>query len=218
MMMLRAHDVRPIRLTAGKRNSCGLIIRVQVACDHAGAKLVELLKIRQALLIVRQRARVLQIADVRREYRLPAPQQAEGVLELAAHGQHRRSVLKAGRQCQRGGSESPPAAHDARACSRQPDDRVIDTPRDLPVVIQKVLRHVSEPLVRLFVVDNLRLLREIPAGEHDRPVHAPQQQVMQRRVGQHETERPNTRSHRFCDGRTVKAVSALEQYDGCFRA
>jgi len=45
------------------------------------------------------------------------------------------------------------------------------------------------------IVSALRLLREIAAGHDERPVHVPQQQMVQGCIGQHESERWMLRRH-----------------------
>ena len=47
------------------------------------------------------------------------------------------------------------------------------------------------------VVDALRLVGQIAAGQHDGPIDLAQQQVMQRRVRQHDAERAEAGRDRF---------------------
>ena len=62
------------------------------------------------------------------------------------------------------------------------------------------------------IVRALRLLREIAAGHDKRPVHVPQQQMVQGCIGQHDSERRMSRRHRL--GHATGAGGRQNHYRG----
>ena len=66
--------------------------------------------------------------------------------------------------------------------------RVIDTVDDRAIVQQLAVGNLVQALERILVLGALRFFREIAGGQHDRAAEATHQQVMQGRVGQHETQ------------------------------
>src|ERR1700730_15689244 len=64
----------------------------------------------------------------------------------------------------------------------------------------------------ILIVRALWLLREIAAGHDKRPVNVPQQQMVQWRIGQHESESRVSRSHRL--GHALGAGGRQNHYRG----
>jgi hypothetical protein len=74
-----------------------------------------------------------------------------------------------------------PSAHDAR-------DRVVDPGLDRAVVQQEDVGDPREPLQRVVVAERDRLVADVAARQHERHAGVAEQQVVQRRVGEHHAQ------------------------------
>lgn len=133
---------------------------------------------------------VVHVADVRGEPGPAALAQAEGVLQVTADGER-----GADRQREGDRQRSVPA----RTADREllavadPHHRVVARDVDRAVVGQPGVGERGEPDQRLGVVGDDRLAREVAAGQHQQPgagrvAGQAEQQVVQRRVGQHHAQ------------------------------
>ena len=134
-----------------------------------------------------QRLVVLQVAHV-----MPDP-------GAAALGERER-VLELGAAREQAAARSRPAAGSSRARNRASaaapaggprptrDDGVVGARLDRPVVEQEQVRDVRQPLAGVLVAVRDRLVGDVAAGQHERRAGVGQQQVMERRVGQHHAE------------------------------
>ena len=150
--------------------------------------------VRDAGPVVVEGARVFQIADMLRQDRGAVLHQTERGLQFAAGGKQIRCGCEPGRQRNGGGREASCTTQDARHTRHHAHHRVIDPGRDGAVMRKHAVRETAKPRQRLVIVGDLRLVREVAAGHHDRMVDVAQQQQMQRRGRQHEAERPQTRA------------------------
>ena len=80
-----------------------------------------------------------------------------------------------------------PSNHD-RAVVINAYDGVIDGPNDGPIVGQEQIGDTAKAVKRFVGLHTHWLVSQVATGAHDRPVNALEQQVMQRRVRQHDTE------------------------------
>ncbi len=125
----------------------------------------------------------------------PPARQAEGALELGAAGQE--GPLGREREVDRVRHPPPRAAdHDGRARRGRPHHRVVRARGDRAVVEQDEVGDAGQALQRVLVAVGDRLVRDVAAGHHQRPARVAQQQVVERRVGQHHAEVRRGRRHR----------------------
>ena len=161
----------------------------------SGDDVEEPLEVRDALAEGRQRLGVAQVADVVADPRARALGEAERALELGAARQHRRAArdgegLRRGHEPARAAQEGRSPAHDAR-------DGVVGARVDRPVVQQARRRRAgpgarSASSSRYAIGSSLTLPLVSTSGASG----VGEQQVVQRRVGEHHAElaRPG------CDG------------------
>ena len=119
---------------------------------------------------------------------LAGAQQAEGIPELAPHGQDGRRGLEArrGGNGRRGQTPCPPQGLGRPV--HEPHHRVIHPIEDVAVVEQEHIRQPGQALAGLVVGDALRLLAAVAAGHDQGPVPILEQEMVQGAVGEHETE------------------------------
>ena len=92
--------------------------------------------------------------------------------------------------------KTPRAAKHLRAIGPEADDRVVHRADDRPIVRQQQVRDRAETLLGVLDRNGHRLIREVSAGANDRPPQGRHQQMVQRRVGQHDAEIRIAGSHR----------------------
>jgi hypothetical protein len=141
-----------------------------------------------------------------RDDRLRIARKAEGVLEFAAHCQHRRRFGETRRQPQRSRRIATRATQHTRFALHDAGHRIVDPACDIAVVHQENIRNAAETRAGIRVVDARRLVAGIAACHHERRVDRLHQQAMQRRGRQHETQRAHSRRHAL--GATHSAPSA----------
>ena len=119
----------------------------------------------------------------------PSLQQAKGGLQLGPHGEHGGRILETGRQRERRWRVAPCAAQHARLARHNPRDAIVEAVHDIAVMHQEIIGDAGQPLAGFVVADALRLVAAVARGEHNRAREVFHQEMMERRVGQHEAER-----------------------------
>jgi hypothetical protein len=133
-------------------------------------------------------AGILQVAQMLGEDGLAGTQQAEGVLELAPHGQDGRCGLEAGRQGDGRGGQAPCPPQGLGRPVHEPHHRIIHPIEDVAVVEQQHIRQPGQALAGLVVGDALGLLAAVAAGHDQGPIPILEQEMVQGAVGEHEAE------------------------------
>ncbi len=183
------------------------VLRVQVVGDHGRLDVEQPPVVRDALGERAQRLGVLQVPDVVRQERVRPAGQAERALELGAAAQH--GTADGCGQGERLGGVAAGAADRQHAAALHPDDRVVGAGVDRPVVGEHGVGDRDEPADVGVAVDD-RLVRHVPAGQHDRRADLRGEQVVQRGVGEQHADVPVARRH----GRRERgARPAAEQDD-----
>ena len=154
--------------------------------------------------------RILQVAHVMRHDGAPFMQQAKRILQFTAERQHRRCRSETLRQRDRCRSETARAAQHTRRAQGNAHHRIIHPPRDVAIMQQEIIGNCAEAKFCLIVVNGLRLVRQVAAGQHNRARHAAQHQVMQQRIGQHETQRTKAGGNA---GRDADIGSHVQQHN-----
>ena len=151
---------------------------------------------------VRPRPRAAEGAEVLAEVQPIAGGERQRALEVRAESEPRPPALlvffgprELRRQRQRGRYEAAAAAQKLRPAAHDLHDRVVERSRDAPVVIQEQVGDGAEPLPRGLGPGAQRLVAEVAAGGDQRPPDREQEQVVQRRVGQHHAEARERRRH-----------------------
>ena len=103
-----------------------------------------------------------------RQDRLTVLDQAEGRLQLSAHREQIGRILEAVRQPQRRGRVAAGAAKNARSPGHDPHDRVVDAIGDGAIMRQCEGGDFGKLSVRLRVIDDGGLVRDIAARHHER--------------------------------------------------
>ena len=120
---------------------------------------------------------------------LPVLEQAEGRFQLSAHGKHGRRILEARRQRERRWRVAPRTAQHAWLAGHHPRDAIVEAVHNIAVMHQEIIGDAGQPLAGFLVADALRLVAAVARGEHNRAAKVFHQQMMERRVGQHEAQR-----------------------------
>ena len=160
-----------------------------------------------------QRLGVLQVPDVVRDEGVAPPGQAERVLQLGAAGQH--GAREPGGDGEGLGHVAAGAAEQHRAAAEAPGHRVVGPDVDGPVVGQERVGDALQRVPGLVVAVDDRLVGDVSAGQDDRTGHGGEQQVVQRRVRQHDAELAVARGGGVRDG---GAGPAGQQHDRAGRA
>ena len=154
---------------------------------------------------------IFQIPDVLRQDSPPGFQQAEGVLQFTAHRQQLSGAGKLRRQQDRLRRIAARATQKTRLAVGDAQHRVVQPVDDVAVVQQVIIGDPLQPPARVLVVYRLRLIAAVARGQHQRPCHALHQQVMQGRVGQHESQGVLTGSDAVGQG----FAGRVQHHDGC---
>ena len=180
VLHLQQRQALTLRALAGVGG--GEIVRVQIAGERRRTDIEQTLEMGDLLLVVFQRLEVFEVSDVLAGEHVVPLRQAEARLLLGPAGEH-----------------AAPPALDAdrigRIAAASPDrillpvqaeaERVVTALQDLPVVEQEAVGDAGEPLQRLVVFVNDGRVREVGAGHHEHVDVVPEQEDMQRRIGQH---------------------------------
>ena len=116
-----------------------------------------------------------------REERLASARDAERALELGAHGDDR---AVAGEERQR--ARCVPARTPDRKARAH--DGVFAAAVDRPVVCEEGVGDPAQPRPSVVVVERDRLVRDVSARQHERAADVGREQVVQRRVREHDAE------------------------------
>ncbi len=112
------------------------------------------------------------------------------------------------------GAISPGAPQDAGRAGRDAHDAVVGVSLDRPVVHEEDVGQTGQTRERLELVRADGLLAQVPARGDERDVDGSQQQVVERRGGEHEPELRPPRRDRSGDGRVAEAG---QEDDGSLR-
>ena len=121
---------------------------------------------------------------MRAQVRAVAGGQAERVLQLTADRQHR--LRHRPRQRHRPRHPAPRAAEQRRLAGDHPRHRVVAAGRDVAVVHQERVGDAAQPGQRVVELGADRRVGAVARRHHQRPVDRRHQQVVQRRVRQHQ--------------------------------
>ena len=140
---------------------------------------------------------------MRGEERVPPAGDAEGALQLGADGKQRS--WRGDREAQRRGRVA------ARAAQREgrPDDAVLAAPVDRAIVREEGVGDPGEPAPCVGVVDRDRLVGAVSAREDERRAEIGAEEMVQRRVGEHQPEPGRARR----DGRCERRIRVAAQED-----
>ena len=185
------------------------VVGVQVVRDHLGRDGEQAPEVLDALAEGPQRLVGPQVADVGPDPGPSALGQAEGALELGAAGQHR--APRRDRQRRARGDVAARAAQEHGPPAHGPQHRVVRPRVDRSVVGEDEVGDGAEPLGHLLVAVHDGLVGDVPARHDEDRADVGQEQVMQRRVGQHHAEVGRARGDR---GRHPRARAARGQHDG----
>ena len=115
--------------------------------------------------------------------------QAGGALQLPAKGQHWRRIREISRKVTRQRGKAPPPAQHPHAPVDQAEDGIIEPTGDRPVMRQETVDDAGELVARFLIAKYLRLAGAVAAGHDQRTSDRRQQQMMQRRIRQHQSDR-----------------------------
>ncbi len=164
----------------------GGVIRMQVTGDLIGGGVVQRLEVVQRLPEDFDGPGAVHIAEMLADEDMIVMQQRDGVLLVAAHRQN-GAPLRIG-DSDRLRDVSACAAQHQQFVRRYTDDRVVHVTGDRAVVDQKQIGDPVKAGQRVMLVGADRLAGQIAAGGDHRKAEIAEQQVMQRRVGQHRAE------------------------------
>jgi hypothetical protein len=176
------------------------VFRVQVVRHNLGRHVEKAPEVRYTVGERPQCLVVLQVADVVGQERVASTGQAEGALEFSAAAQDREGHRL--REGQRLGRVAAGSAHRQFGATEHPHYRVIGAHVDRAVVRQIRIRDSRQPPPRVLILVGNRLIGDVSAGEHDGLGGIAEQQVMQRGIGQHQTQVAVAR----CDSRSDRSV------------
>ena len=166
--------------------------------DHFRFHLEQPLIVRHRLLEGAQGDLVFQVADMVADEGKPIAPQTERVFQLAPTSQHVPPEFPF--QPYRRGRISPCASQQARRAVPYSSHRIVTAGVNFPVVREKSIGDPAQPFPGIFILVGDGLIGEISAGHHQGPCQFPQQQVMERGIGEHHPQFPGTWSHQRSDG------------------
>ncbi len=216
MVMLDQRDVASVLLFGPPS---GLVAGVGVGDDGRWVDAVHVVELAHRPLEGGQRLEAAHVADVLADPGRTTRGQAERVLQLTPHGEHRRHLEG---QADGEGGIAPGTPDGEDVTVTHPHHRVVARHVDGPVVEQPGVRDVPEarPGVRILVADGL--VGEVPArhDEHGQargvvPRHLVEQEMMQRGVGEQEPDGRMAGRHLL--GQRSARTSGQE-HDGALRA
>ena len=143
-----------------------------------------------------------------RQVRPVADGEADRALQLGPDGEQRDR--RGHRQAQRCRCVAAGPAQHRESVGEPAHDAVVGPTPDRSVVGEQGVGDAAEPAPGVVVVDRHRLVGAVPAGEHDRFPDGADEQVVQARRGQEQTEFAPARRHRTGDG---GIGPTMEQHD-----
>ena len=178
VVVLHLDQRQPLRRRPRCRMGAGAIAGVQVAGERLGSVIEERGIIRLGPQELGPGQRLVEIAKVMRQQRLPALDQAERPLHLATHRQHPSRIGEPRGQRQRFRHAAARPAQDHRARGQHPLHPVIQPPHDVAVVHHEGVGKMPELFARLVIAGHLRFAREVARGHHQRAIEGVEQQMM----------------------------------------
>ena len=197
VVVLHAHQPHALER---QRVLGGQVLGVEVVHHQLGLHGEQPLEVRDALAERAQRLVVLEVADVVADPRAGALGDPEGVLLLGAAGEQAGAGGR-NRERQLRGHVAARAAQQLRPSGRHAHDRVVGPRLDRAVVQQEEIGDAGEPLARVLVAVGDRLVGGVAARHHERLPHVREQEVVERRVGEHHAQVRRSRRHRLRHGR-----------------
>ena len=172
---------------------------VQVGDDELRRRAVEAEQLRGRPLVCRPALEAAEVPDVRRDEPHAVAGEGEGVLDLGAGGEHDGVTGQRHRQRR----EAAGTAHRHGRPVAPAEDRVLAGHRDLAIVGDEDVRDGAESPHRVVVGEAQRFAGEVARGhdEHRRGSWRPvgqigEEQVVQWRIGEHDTELVESGGHR----------------------
>ena len=133
---------------------------------------------------------LIQLAQMMAQQRLPVLDQTDRRFHLPTIGHDLRCALKPRGQRDRPWHLPPRTAQHHPPPPHQALDTVIQPARNIAVVHDEPVDNRGQLVARLLVADHLRLARQVARGHHQGPAHGTDQQMVQRRIGQHPPHHP----------------------------
>ena len=195
-------DTLPLERVLGRE-----IFRVEVVRDQLGPHSEERLEMLDPLGERAKRLVVLQVPDVMADPGATALGDTKGVLQLGPTGEDRRRRPE--RQIARNVAARPP--QEQRAIHNHAKHGIVGPSLDRPVVHEEQVRDPRKPLQCVLVAVGDGLVRDVRARHHQHRARVIEQQVVERRVGQHHAELSRGRRDRVGDRR---AGPARREHDG----
>ena len=143
----------------------------------------------QVVLVVRVGRGVFEITDVLRQNRPAILHPTKGVLQFSAHRQDLPDLFEPRWQLDRFGRVTAGTAQEARLFIHDAYHRIVEAVDDVAVVQQVIIGDAFEAAPGVPVIGHLRFVAAITRGHDHRTLHLTHQQMMQWRIGQHESER-----------------------------
>src|SRR5262245_12950486 len=141
--------------------------------------------------------------------------QTNNALEVAAAGQDRqdRFMGKGDRQWY----VAPRTAQEERDPVDASGDRVVTADLNRTIVSQKEIRNAAQSVHGIAILEGDWLVPAIPTRHDQREVDASEEQMLERRVGQHQTEMTQSRSHLIGHPLTYPEGAPRHEDDGTGR-
>ena len=175
---------------------------MRVVGDELGLQREEPLEVRNPLSVREQSRIVLEVADVVAQPGAPVAGQAERRLELCAAGEQGTGRRKREVDARRDVAARAPQHQRPAALAERDgaDERIVGARLDGAVVDEKAVGDALETAPGIQVAEGDRLVRDVATREHERRNaelgQVGEQQVVQRRVGQHQSQLRHTGRHR----------------------
>ena len=158
---------------------------MQIVSDDLRFRLVEARQIRDGAGegVVRRLRR--QIADVLTNEHIPLYAERDRVLEMRSDGENSPLRLT---QRDRKWSVAPGTAQHHSSSGNDSKDRIVNVPNDWAIVDEKKIGNVTETFQGLVFIDANRLVAQISACGHNGKIQLAQEQMVQRRIGEHDAK------------------------------
>src|SRR5215510_6725542 len=155
---------------------------------------------------------IAEIAKMLAEEDVPTTDKRKYALELTAAGQDRldRLVGEGDRQ----GHVAPRTAQEKGDSVDAPRYRVVAADLDRAIVSQKEIRNAAQPVHGVAIFEGDRLVAPIPTRHDQREVDSSEEQMLERRVGQHHAEMTQSRSHLIGHALTCPQGTPWQKHDG----
>src|SRR5215467_1505985 len=166
---------------------------MEVMSDDARLEREETLKMIDGLHPATVGALIAEIAKMLAEKDVPATNKTKHALELTAAGQNRLDRLMG--EGYRQWHVAPRTAQEERDPIDASGYRVVTADLDRAIVSQKEIRNAAQSVQGVAILEGNRLVAAIPARHNQREVDASEEQMLERRVGQHQAKMAQSRSH-----------------------